>query len=1078
MRRLSLLLASSSIFLTIPVLSDPPSTPVIIEPETEGEIVNPADVHMVTGPFGDPDGDSHSCSDWEIWTVTPSERVWVSSCIGGAEKVHIHLGDGVMENSHVDRSELFAETGFRLRVRFRDSSGEMSAWAERHFTTAALSDIQPFEIEDVVESPSPRWLHSLDEDVVLPGGDPAPSLQIEGAADELLLRIAGTDGTRNEITNPGRLPDHVLARVRIAAGDSGGDLVLPESRIVFVDSNRAEQTIYLPAITLAAREQQFFWISAGGSSYFGSADETEPHFGMLARGAPVSWTARQSGYRIETVATGFRLPVSIAFVPVPEEEPDAPFFYVTELYGTIKVVTRDGTVSDYATDLLDFEPTGVFPGSGEQGITGLAIEPETGDLFLSVVYKDDPASELAYARVDRLHSIDGGRTSSSRETVFELGKELMGASHQVAGLSLGPDGKLYVHVGDGGDPATAQNPDSFRGKILRVHLDGSAPSDNPFFDESDGTSARDYVYAYGFRNPFGGAWRAADAHLYEVENGPNVDRMARVVPGRNYLYNESNDSMKNFAIHNWAPAAAPVNIVFVEPGTFGGSGFPTSKQDHAFVSESGPTYASGPQIAGKRISEFILDTDGGLVEGPIPLAEYNGSGKSTAVALARGPDGLYFSDFYVEAGASPTERGSNVLRIQYVGTAATASGLRGEYFDDIELTNRRIVRTDPTVNFDWGMGSPDISIEPDTYSARWSGEVEPTHSEDTTFYTVSDDGVRLWVDDELVIDNWVDQAATEVSGSISLTAGKRVPIVMEYFENGGDAVARLSWESASLEREIIPETRLFSVPIEQQPFTGSPTPIPGLVEAENFDSGGAGVAYSDVDPENQGGAYRDSAVDIQPAADPPPENPDDEEKGFSVGWTKAGEWLEYTVDVELAGLYTISARIGSKGVGGTFHIEFDGVDRTGAINIPDTGDWRAWQTITVGDVELDSGVQVMRIFDDSNGPSGDVGNLNFLEFEHASGRQRPADCDQNGRLNITDGVCLLQYLFAGQPSRLPCGGGRRDDPANIDLLDANRDGGIDLSDAVTVLTYLFLESENDFLGGDCVSVPGCPAVCE
>jgi hypothetical protein len=84
-------------------------------------------------------------------------------------------------------------------------------------------------------------------------------------------------------------------------------------------------------------------------------------------GGDVAWTPLQPGYMVEEVAGGFQLPVNIAFVPDPGTDPSDPLLYVTELYGTIKVVTRDGTVSDYETDLLNFDPTGDFPGSGEQG---------------------------------------------------------------------------------------------------------------------------------------------------------------------------------------------------------------------------------------------------------------------------------------------------------------------------------------------------------------------------------------------------------------------------------------------------------------------------------------------------------------------------------------------------------------------------------------------------------------------------------------------------------------------------------------------------------------------------------------
>jgi hypothetical protein len=217
---------------------------------------------------------------------------------------------------------------------------------------------------------------------------------------------------------------------------------------------------------------------------------------------------------------------------------------------------------------------------------------------------------------------------------------------------------------------------SVRGKILRTNLDGSAPTDNPFYDATDGISATDLIFALGLRNPFGGAWRASDGAQWEVENGPSVDRLAKIVAGRNYLWDGSDESMRNFAAYNWPFAVAPVNIAFVQPSTFGGSGFPDDRQDHAYVTESGPTYAEGPQAFGKRVSEFVFDAQGILVSGPVPLIEYVGAGRATATALAAGPDGLYFADLYKDFGAAtPIDAGANVFRIRYVGIADFSSNV-------------------------------------------------------------------------------------------------------------------------------------------------------------------------------------------------------------------------------------------------------------------------------------------------------------------------------------------------------------------------------------------------------------------
>ncbi|HKY30179.1 MAG TPA: PA14 domain-containing protein, partial [Pyrinomonadaceae bacterium] len=139
----------------------------------------------------------------------------------------------------------------------------------------------------------------------------------------------------------------------------------------------------------------------------------------------------------------------------------------------------------------------------------------------------------------------------------------------------------------------------------------------------------------------------------------------------------------------------------------------------------------------------------------------------------------------------------------------TGTGLQGQYFDNMNFTDLKVTRTDATVNFDWGGGTPDPVISVDTFTTRWQGKVEPQYSQTYTFYTLTDDGVRLWVNGQLLIDKWIDQGPTEWSGQIALTAGLRYDIVMEFYENGGGATAKLSWSSASQTKQIIPQARLY-----------------------------------------------------------------------------------------------------------------------------------------------------------------------------------------------------------------------------------------------------------------------------
>ncbi|HYE07607.1 MAG TPA: PA14 domain-containing protein [Planctomycetota bacterium] len=144
------------------------------------------------------------------------------------------------------------------------------------------------------------------------------------------------------------------------------------------------------------------------------------------------------------------------------------------------------------------------------------------------------------------------------------------------------------------------------------------------------------------------------------------------------------------------------------------------------------------------------------------------------------------------------------------GGGGTGDGLTAVYHDDMGLADPRFTRVDPTIDFDWGSGSPDQRIGADTFSVRWTGSVEAVYSEQVEFITTSDDGVRLWIDGQLVIDQWTNHPPTQHSGVITLTAGRRHALRMEFFENGGGATARLEWRSARQARQVVPRGRLFS----------------------------------------------------------------------------------------------------------------------------------------------------------------------------------------------------------------------------------------------------------------------------
>jgi hypothetical protein len=203
---------------------------------------------------------------------------------------------------------------------------------------------------------------------------------------------------------------------------------------------------------------------------------------------------------------------------------------------------------------------------------------------------------------------------------------------------------------------------------------------------------------------------------------------------------------------------------------------------------------------------------------------------------------------------------------------------------------------------------------------------------------------------------------TVTTAGIPLTAGERVIRVILDTATAGGAVGNYNWFRLVESTSTKPTT----------PYGGTPVALPGLVQAENFDIGAEGVAYRDATPGNEGAAYRSTDVDIEPTSDA--------DGGYNVGWTRAGEWLKYTVNVTATGSYRLEARVANIGTGASFHVEVDGVDRTGPIAVPDTGAWQTWQTVTTAGIPLTAGESVIRVVLDIATAGGGVGNYNWFRL--------------------------------------------------------------------------------------------------
>lgn len=353
-----------------------------------------------------------------------------------------------------------------------------------------------------------------------------------------------------------------------------------------------------------------------------------------------NWELRE-GFDIEKVASGLSLPVNLAFVSNPQTEKSSPFFYVTELYGTIKVITREFKSYTFADNLLNYEPDFRMPGTGESGVIGIVVH-DNGDVFASMLYKEGESFKNKIVKFTTKDGLEADKAETILDNIPSIN-----AAHQVQALTI-HDEKLYVNVGDGMiNPDVAQLDNDLRGKIIRTNFDGSIPSDNP--------NPKSYIYAKGLRNPFGAAWRKSDNHLYISDSGPAVDdRIAKIIPGENYGWPHS---MRTNSIFFWWYTQAPTAIEFAEEQ------FGPKYKDHLFVALFGFAYHEGKGEKGKKIVELAIDKNDNVTY-LNDFLRYVGQGPASVCGLAFGPDGLYFTDLHGETGFKKGEKsGGNIWKI-------------------------------------------------------------------------------------------------------------------------------------------------------------------------------------------------------------------------------------------------------------------------------------------------------------------------------------------------------------------------------------------------------------------------------
>ena len=444
-------------------------------------------------------------------------------------------------------------------------------------------------------------------------------------------------------------------------------------------------------------------------------------------------------------------------------------------------------------------------------------------------------------------------------------------SHSVGSLAFGSDGALYVSGGDGasfaftdwgqagvpknpcGDPPagvggamtpptaeggslrsqdlrTSGDPVTLDGTVIRVDpATGDAMPGNPLAGSPDLNARR--IVAHGLRNPFRITVRPGTSEIWLGDVGLGTWEEINRIP------DPSDAILENFGWPCYENKSRPsgydgADLTICED-LYADSGAETDpyfayRHSDKIADESCPV--GGSSIAGLAFSFYSGGPYPAEYDGALFFADYSrdciwvmpkDASQRPAPGLIRpfvapaqnpvdlqvSPAGeLYYADF----------DGGAIRRIRYTPpdpNACATGEYQAEYYANRTLTGTPVVTRCEAgvVDYDWGAGSPVAGVGPDDFSVRWTGTFDFEAGEHT-FSATSDDGIRVWLDGGLLIDAWRDQGPTTSTANRTVVAGPHV-VRVEYYENGGGALARVGWSSA----------------------TGPPGCDPGMFLAEYFD---------------------------------------------------------------------------------------------------------------------------------------------------------------------------------------------------------------------------------------------------
>jgi aldose sugar dehydrogenase len=344
--------------------------------------------------------------------------------------------------------------------------------------------------------------------------------------------------------------------------------------------------------------------------------------------------AAQQRFKVETVATGLEVPWAFAFLPTKN-------MLFTERPGRVRIIENGKLRAEPVFVVPDVEP------SSESGLMDISLHPNFATnnfVYLAYAYRKDGKRD----KVVR-YKFDGTKFTDPKVII-----EDMPAAPNHAGMRarFGPDGKLYITVGDSTDWELAQDNNSLAGKTLRLNDDGTVPQDNPFVGRA---GYRPEIFSTGHRNPQGLAWQPGSGLMFQTEHGPSgfegrgggADEVNIVERGKNYgwptIYGKRTQAGLEAPLLEYTPACAPASGAF-----YNGDQFPAFKGNFFFGCLRG-TRLIRVVLDGRRVvsqEDLFKDTYGRIRE------------------VGEGPDGLiYFSTSNRDGRGRAAKDDDRILRL-------------------------------------------------------------------------------------------------------------------------------------------------------------------------------------------------------------------------------------------------------------------------------------------------------------------------------------------------------------------------------------------------------------------------------